>query len=211
MVSGSGGHSNEKIIDSFEETLSDTDSITLNLGLQSIKLRSDELIGVSEFSDAQVDSFFVARGLEPTYFSKKLFHQSARLINSNGRSMKQQLMRNISIGMFFLMPVFAGIMALFYRRQKRYFVEHLIYSIHLHTLAFLWMTFLLIFMYFDFLSYGLLVFAGILAYLIISQMKVYGTPFKKVLLKTIGILAVYVICGAIALTVISILSVIFYN
>lgn len=201
----------EKLIDSFEEILTDTDSITLNLGMQSIRLKTGELLEISEFSDVQVDSFFVARGLEPTFFAKKLFHQSARLFNSNGRSLNQQMMRNISIGMFFLMPVFAGLIALFYRRQNRFFVEHLIYSIHLHTLAFLWMTFLLLFLYFDFLSYEFLTFIGILPYLIVSQMKVYEASFKQVLLKSIGILITYGLFVGIALTAISILSVMFYS
>ena len=38
---------------------------------------------------------------------------------------------------FFLLPVFAFLLWLFFRRQRRYYVEHFVFALHLHAFAFL--------------------------------------------------------------------------
>ncbi|MBC8122902.1 MAG: DUF3667 domain-containing protein, partial [Gemmatimonadaceae bacterium] len=42
---------------------------------------------------------------------------------------------NISKAIFFLIPVFALLLKLLYIRSKRFYVEHLIFSLHFHTFA----------------------------------------------------------------------------
>ena len=49
----------------------------------------------------------------------------------------QQAIGNLPIAMFFLLPVFAMILAVCYLRRKRFFVEHLVFGMHIHTFAFL--------------------------------------------------------------------------
>lgn len=49
----------------------------------------------------------------------------------------QQAIGNLPIAMFFLLPVFAMILAVCYFRRKRFFVEHLVFGMHIHTFAFL--------------------------------------------------------------------------
>lgn len=48
-----------------------------------------------------------------------------------------ELERRVPTLLFLGMPVFALFLKLFYRRSGRYYIEHLIFSIHLHTWAFL--------------------------------------------------------------------------
>jgi hypothetical protein len=50
---------------------------------------------------------------------------------------KQKLLRNISFMMFVLMPFFGFILYLFFRKQGRNYVEHLMFSIHFHVFCFL--------------------------------------------------------------------------
>ena len=49
----------------------------------------------------------------------------------------QRAIGNLPITMFFLLPVFAMILAVCYLRRKRFFVEHLVFGMHIHTFAFL--------------------------------------------------------------------------
>lgn len=53
------------------------------------------------------------------------------------RAFLQEAIGNLPIAMFFLLPVFAMILALCYLRRKRFFVEHLVFGMHIHTFAFL--------------------------------------------------------------------------
>jgi len=52
-------------------------------------------------------------------------------------SIVRQFMDNLAIGMFVMLPVYAGLLKLFYLRQHRYYVEHLVFSTQLHTFTFL--------------------------------------------------------------------------
>jgi len=48
----------------------------------------------------------------------------------------EQMMSLIPYVGFTMVPMMAVVLMLFYRRQKKYFVEHFIFSIHVHTLLF---------------------------------------------------------------------------
>lgn len=49
-------------------------------------------------------------------------------------------MKHLPKVMFALMPVFALILWLFYRKQQRFYIPHLYYSVHFHALVFLVMS-----------------------------------------------------------------------
>ena len=49
----------------------------------------------------------------------------------------QRAIGNLPIAMFFLLPVFAMILGVCYLRRKRFFVEHLVFGMHIHTFVFL--------------------------------------------------------------------------
>ena len=53
------------------------------------------------------------------------------------RTFLQQAIGNLPVAMFFLLPVFAMILAVCYFRRKRFFVEHLVFGMHIHTFVFL--------------------------------------------------------------------------
>lgn len=55
----------------------------------------------------------------------------------NEEQARQRLLKNISFMMFVLMPFFGFILYLFYRSQRRNYVEHLMFSVHFHTFVFL--------------------------------------------------------------------------
>ena len=47
-----------------------------------------------------------------------------------------RLADNLPMAMFVTLPAYAGLLALFYLRKRRFYVEHLVFSVHLHTVAF---------------------------------------------------------------------------
>ena len=51
---------------------------------------------------------------------------------------------NLSIAMFFLLPVYALILAVLYWRQRRYYIEHLVFGMHVHSFLFIIVTLMLI-------------------------------------------------------------------
>jgi hypothetical protein len=55
-----------------------------------------------------------------------------------------QLMDNLPLAIFVMLPVYALLLKLFYFRQGRFYVENLVFATHLHTFLFLIFTILLL-------------------------------------------------------------------
>jgi uncharacterized membrane protein (GlpM family) len=83
-----------------------------------------------------------------------------------------KLHKGISGSMFVLMPVFAFFLWLFYWRKKVFYSEHLIFSLHFHTLMFIIFTLWLLLNLVN-LHIGLVFLAAILGYLLLSLKNVY--------------------------------------
>ena len=47
-----------------------------------------------------------------------------------------RLADNLPISMFFMLPVFALLLRIFYRKKRRFYVEHLVFSTHVHVVTF---------------------------------------------------------------------------
>ena len=103
--------------------------------------------------------------------------------------------------LFALVPVFAGIVAMFYRRRP--FTQHLIFAIHFHTVIFLAMAAREV----SQLSHSLVVLgiaelaavAGIVCYGLMASRAVYGEGWMRILVKSAGIAVLYGIAGNVAL------------
>jgi len=81
-------------------------------------------------SQELIDSIGVSNVLH-----QQIIFQSGKLID-NPKSYIQSTIKNISILLFFLMPVFALILKLLYLRRKFYYSEHIIFSFHYHAYIF---------------------------------------------------------------------------
>ncbi len=49
---------------------------------------------------------------------------------------KERVLGNMSVAMFFLLPLYALLLALVYLNKKRFFVEHFVFSVHLQTFSY---------------------------------------------------------------------------
>ncbi len=90
--------------------------------------------------------------------------------------------------MFALVPLFAGLLALLFRRAGRFYVEHLVFAMHLHAFGFL-LESIPVALRIDWLrSVAVL---GIVAYLFVALRVVYGEGRARTLFKLLALLASY--------------------
>ena len=59
-----------------------------------------------------------------------------RVVEDNGRSMREAFLHNLPRAMFLFLPLLAGAMMLMYWRPRHYYVEHLLLFVHNHAFAF---------------------------------------------------------------------------
>jgi len=89
-----------------------------------------------------------------------------------------------------MVPFFALILKLLYMRCNRYYVEHLVFSFHVHTFIFL---FLLVPVFISRWFIVLLIIFAILLYLFTAMKRVYNQSFLKTLLKMCILLFIYLL------------------
>ncbi len=106
-------------------------------------------------------------------------------------------MHNIPKMMFMMLPVFALMLHLFFRKSKKYYVEHFFHSVHIHAFLFLLLgIFILVDMfipvaYQDWTNIPILL--AIALYLYFSTMKVYHENGAITIFKLIVISAFYLV------------------
>jgi Protein of unknown function (DUF3667)/zinc-ribbon domain len=96
-------------------------------------------------TEVQIDSIITHAGAEPSFWNRKILRQGGRLMGLTTdqniqKSLLQTILKNVSTMMFVLMPFVAVLLWMLYARRKQYrrfYYEHLIFSIHLHTVIFL--------------------------------------------------------------------------
>ncbi|QHV95149.1 DUF3667 domain-containing protein [Spirosoma endbachense] len=96
---------------------------------------------LSHMPDAQIDSLIRAEGDTPNWFMRKLYRRQGKLAHlgkgENTEKFLHASTKNLSVVMFVLMPFVAVLLLLIYFRRGRYYYEHLIFSVHIHTVLFL--------------------------------------------------------------------------
>ncbi len=81
-----------------------------------------ELASVSEEeADSGLGRFFLRGAID-------LFHDPELI--------RERILGNMSVAMFFLLPLYALLLALVYLKKKRFFVEHFVFSVHLQTFSY---------------------------------------------------------------------------
>jgi len=95
--------------------------------------------------------------------------------------------------LFALIPLYAGILALFYRRRN--YPEHLYFAIHLHAFVFLALTLSSLVMFTGLVALAvvtpILAALWIVAYAVVALRRVYGGSIARTVMKGIGIMALY--------------------
>lgn len=125
------------------DAVGDTDTLPLltQLGAEH-QPKAEEILARDESSIARLVLLEMAEAVqeragEPLSILEIYFLR--RLVDTlyEPGSMVGQLVDNLAIGMFVLLPVYAALLKLFYFNRHRYYVELLIFSTHLHTFMFI--------------------------------------------------------------------------
>jgi hypothetical protein len=114
---------------------------------------------------------------------------------------------NAPTGVFVMMPLFAFILKLLYARRKRFYVEHFVFALHVHSFAFLMFTLMMV------LRVGWLnavMATWFVLALFLAMKRVYGQGWFRTVTKFIVLSWAYLfvlMVGMIATTVLTVLSV----
>ncbi len=134
-----------------------------------------------DLAEMPIDSILVRYNIKSRLNSIFVSQQVKAMRNSLG--MFHFFIGKLPIMIFFMMPFLALILKVLYTRRKFYFVEHLVFSFHYHTFAFIIIMILVLFgSYF----HGLLIAAFILAifiYQFMAMRRYYKQGFFKTFLK----------------------------
>jgi len=144
---------------------------------------------VRDYSDEQVDSLLRSKGETVNWFNRQMLKKLAKFDMKNKDDIKElthAILKSISLTMFIMMPLTAILLLLIFYRRK-YYYEHLIFSIHIHTIFFLILSFVLAIQVFVSDSFGeklwLWVFLICLIYLVLSLKHNYLQSWRKTIMK----------------------------
>lgn len=140
-----------------------------------------------------------------------LARQAIKLANEKGNNIVSYLISKASLMMFLLLPFFALILKLFYIRTKRLYVEHITFTLHIHTFLFLISSVAMLTARFwpNEWIYQLTIFT-IFIYFLISFKRVYRQGWFKTLLKMFILFVSYAFSFSIFMGVTILLSLLLF-
>jgi hypothetical protein len=147
-------------------------------------------------------------------FFKRLVEQKKFEYNKEGKNAKEEvaeeIKHNVPKMMFVLLPLFAVILRFTFWNSKKFYVEHLIFSFHLHCFIFLLLT---ISMLIELVMphavnewIDLLVMIGIIIYTYKALNAVYHTSRARTITKMIGMSFSYTIVFTICMVIVVVIS-----
>jgi hypothetical protein len=133
-------------------------------------------------------------GKEKTFWNLRFAEQSLKIVQRDTESLIQYLLEKASLMMFFLLPVFAVFLKLFYIRSRRYYIEHLVFTLHIHSfLFFLLLVLSLVMNVYDNGSVVAISFGILFIYLLLSFRRVYRQGWWKTLTKMFFLFILYTV------------------
>lgn len=125
-----------------------------------------------------------------TWYEKLLYREFGDVLKASRASMLDTALRNLPLTMFITMPIFAFLLFLFFKKSSKFYIEHLIHSIHLHTWVFI--LFLLLLLTGSSLN-GLILSLFLITYEYLSVVYVYKQSYGRSALKVTAINLLYLI------------------
>lgn len=132
--------------------------------------------------------------LKDSYWKRKLKRATYR----DGDNFGDLILHNFPKMFFLLLPIFAFILMMLFRKQKYYYVDHIIFSLHFHAVLFFILGIESVITYF--ISNEVIINAitfcsgvGIIIYLFFSLKRVYPSPLYKIVFKQIALFFLYLI------------------
>ena len=149
-----------------------------------------------------------------TYYNQKAFAINKRHLNLR-ELIEDSFKHNFPKMMFVLLPIFALILMINFYRSKKFYVEHLIYSFHLHSFVFLFLALIMNLEFFIPANWGSLsdllnfvAFIIVVRYIYKSLKAVYNRSGWRIVTKMIGISVIYSIALGICMAFLLLLTLI---
>jgi len=176
------------------------DSFRINLLTTSLKTTRRDYIELSP------DEFIEKHNIE-SFWERLFVRQGIKLLKDNKSFISFLLSKSIWI-MLAMMPFLGLLFKLLYIRRSRYYVEHLIFSFHIHSFAFILLTISILLHVFAGISWasGLSVL-GVLVYAFFAMKRVYRQSFGKTFVKFTIVTIAYLFIFALFLMMGSLISV----
>lgn len=187
-------------------------TVSLNTGFMKVNFDNDSLRQVFQqrmksLSDKGVDSMIVAMNGTPNRWNRLMLRQGSKLLSADDKETQHALMHKIykyiSMVMFVMMPLVAVLLLAFYYRRRHYYYEHLIFSVHIHTVIFLFFILFLSIAYFlkpeaaeSVVNVGVLISW---VYFLVALKRVYRQSWPKTTLKFLLLSVTYSIVAGIFL------------
>jgi hypothetical protein len=127
------------------------------------------------------------------------------MLKSYMRSLPERIVKFLGYSLFALMPLFALLMKLVYLNRRMTYGEHIVFALHLHAI---WLLVLLATTLTPKIISDWLLFA-VPMYALLSMRRVYGGRWWTTLLRAGCISLLYLIAIVIALTVASVIALLF--
>ena len=162
-------------------------------------LNEDEILDSLEFNERPFITRLTAR-------------QFVRLTKSPASDLNRYVLQKIPIMMFFLLPIYALLLKLFYWRKGLY-IKHLIHSIHIHSILFLLLslTWLLGIFNFEYLNeLTITILFTVFIYIFLSFKRVYRQGWFITFFKILGIGILYQLNLILFFTVEILISLLFF-
>jgi Protein of unknown function (DUF3667) len=167
---------------------------------------NQELLAYSNLSNHLIDSILQSKNIKTDWINVRVINTIIQVEKGQLQfsDLYKKFVKSASYAIFFLMPIFALILLLVYRKRNYYYSEFLVFSIYYHTFIFAFLGSLLILQRFtnipnNFISSALLF--TMLVYLGLSIKRVFGESNLLTILKTL-----FVFCLYLALLVVSIVA-----
>lgn len=210
----------ERQIDSLQAIKNDS------TGLKNIKisiLNNDNILAFIKFQNKHpkysIDTALDSLKIEKS-FSNRFWYSRSKVINSfisdkeEGEKFNSYLISYFSIALLILLPALALFLKMIYIRRRINYVEHLIFSFHTQTLAFILLSVLVILSFFSNIISGALleIFSVFfLIYLYIAMLKFYEQKWFKTLVKFFIINLSFMLLFIFIIALFSIIGLVFYK
>ncbi len=164
----------------------ETDSIDLknsNLTISDLlekKVKKSLKVSRRDFENLSPSQ--IVTNLELTGISAIYFKQKIKLLKDPA-SLLNYIIRNLAWIFLCYIPVIALVLKLIYIRRNKFYIEHLVFSLHMHTAFILFLLLAVLFNNTIGGSIWLLIFSGFALYLFVGLKRFYQQRFLKTLIK----------------------------
>jgi hypothetical protein len=193
-------------------TQSTTDSTTrksasdgFDLTIMGAKLREEEVAKLPEdITQAQVDSVLRSKGAAPGFWNRLGVKRAVRWHHITSEEAMHQILRGLSLLIFLIMPLAALLLKGAYFRQRRHYISHLIFTVHIHCFLFVFFAVALLLSKLSFMAWAeslLPLIPGL--YFLLALRNFYQQSWLKTGLKSLLLGASYAFTLALALTLVA--------